>query len=242
MNPATLPTHATLLHPRTGMPLQAVGHRADGRIIWPIIGGDGTEPDANDAAETPGTAGGEDSPPAATENPWEAMFAGQKPEDVKAALDNSRKWEQRSKANKEKADKFDSLATAITGTAGESASADDLTANLSAERQTSRDLRTENAVLRAALPHGANPIRLVDSMSFMAEVKKLDPSDDDFATKIADAVKIQVASDPHFRATPTPLPNPQQGNPSQGTRGGVQAGADMYHNERARFRGGSTDT
>ena len=43
----TLPIHPYLLHPRTGEPLQALGWSRRGPI-WPIIGGDGTEDDAND--------------------------------------------------------------------------------------------------------------------------------------------------------------------------------------------------
>lgn len=42
-----LPTHPTLLHPRTGEPLRAIG-LVGGKVIWPIMGGDGTEDDAND--------------------------------------------------------------------------------------------------------------------------------------------------------------------------------------------------
>lgn len=42
-----LPQHPYLLHPLTGQPLRAVGV-VNGRIVWPIMGGDGTDADAND--------------------------------------------------------------------------------------------------------------------------------------------------------------------------------------------------
>ncbi len=42
-----LPKHPRLVHPRTGLPLLAVGFSRRGPI-WPIIGGDGSEDDAND--------------------------------------------------------------------------------------------------------------------------------------------------------------------------------------------------
>lgn len=42
--------HPTLLHPRTGEPLRAIGV-VGGKVIWPILGGDGTEDDANDKAD-----------------------------------------------------------------------------------------------------------------------------------------------------------------------------------------------
>jgi hypothetical protein len=56
-NPFTLPVHPTLVHPRTGEPLRAVGVLDSGRVVWPIMGGDGTEDDAND---TGGDQGGTD--------------------------------------------------------------------------------------------------------------------------------------------------------------------------------------
>lgn len=36
-------THPFLTHPATGLPLQAVGQRADGSYLWPILGADGEE-------------------------------------------------------------------------------------------------------------------------------------------------------------------------------------------------------
>lgn len=35
-----LPIHPTALHPLTGIPIRALGRRADGRLIWPAMGGD----------------------------------------------------------------------------------------------------------------------------------------------------------------------------------------------------------
>lgn len=56
--------HPTLLHPRTGLALEAVGV-VRGRVIWPIMGGDGTEDDANDKAADDGADDKKDySPPA----------------------------------------------------------------------------------------------------------------------------------------------------------------------------------
>lgn len=45
-----LPIHPWLVHPRTGAPLRAVGFSRRGPI-WPVIGGDGTEDDANDKSD-----------------------------------------------------------------------------------------------------------------------------------------------------------------------------------------------
>ena len=54
-----LPRNPRMLHPLTGLPVEAVGCRKDGRLIWPILGGDDTvEPDpaAGDQGEPPAGA------------------------------------------------------------------------------------------------------------------------------------------------------------------------------------------
>lgn len=48
-----LPVHPTRRHPLTGEPLQALGHRKDGRTIWPILGGDDTVPPAGQQTAPP---------------------------------------------------------------------------------------------------------------------------------------------------------------------------------------------
>lgn len=59
-----LPVHPRLRHPLTGEPIQALGRRADGRLIWPIMGGapDGADGgdggSSGDAGQTGGQAGG----------------------------------------------------------------------------------------------------------------------------------------------------------------------------------------
>lgn len=53
MSPAML-THPTKRHPLTGLPLQAVGHRRDGRPVWPILGASPDDPNgAGDPIERP---------------------------------------------------------------------------------------------------------------------------------------------------------------------------------------------
>jgi hypothetical protein len=43
-----LPLHRILLHPRTGLPLRAVGLRRDGRPIWPVLGAAPDDDDDDD--------------------------------------------------------------------------------------------------------------------------------------------------------------------------------------------------
>lgn len=51
MSETVLPVHPNLLHPLTGRPLQAVGHRRNGDPIWPVIGGSSPQPTPEEEAE-----------------------------------------------------------------------------------------------------------------------------------------------------------------------------------------------
>lgn len=58
-------------------------------------------------SETPETANTEQTAPAQEQRgSWESLFEGQDPQEVKEALENSRKWERRAKDNKDAADKL----------------------------------------------------------------------------------------------------------------------------------------
>lgn len=67
MRNTTLPTHATMVHPLTGRPLQAIGLRRDGRPIWPILGGSGPIPGGGQPPAAPPATG--TPPPAAPPAP-----------------------------------------------------------------------------------------------------------------------------------------------------------------------------
>jgi hypothetical protein len=71
-----LPVHPTLTHPRTGLPLVAVGFRRDGRVIWPQLGGDGTDPPADPPANPP--AGPPPADPPRVDPPDEPLGPGGK--------------------------------------------------------------------------------------------------------------------------------------------------------------------
>lgn len=60
-NSSTLPTHPTLMHPRTGAPLAAVYvSPKTGRVRWPILGGDGSGGDGGEGAGDGGQSGNGD--------------------------------------------------------------------------------------------------------------------------------------------------------------------------------------
>lgn len=249
MSTAALPTHPTLRHPRTGLALQAIGlHPRTKLPLWPILGAaeddwssvfEGKTPaevktELETALAAAEKAGGAD------DSPWNELFKDLKPEDVKSALDDSRKWESRAKGNKAKADQLDELVKLITGQEDDGADPDKLKGALTAAQRETRVTKVENAVLKRAGKHEANATLLVDSRTFMDSVADLDPAADDFTSKLDDAIKKAVADNEALKVVTTtvtgkPRPVRQQGQPSEGKQGGVQAGADRY-NERRKQR------
>lgn len=237
-----LPTHPTKVHPRTGLALQAVGFRANGQPIWPFIGASEDDDDWATTFEgkTPAEVKKElDDALAASkgsgDSPWDELFPDEDPEKVKEALANSRKWEDRAKGNKTKADAYDDLVKKITGK-DDDPDPDEVNRNLTAAQREARDARVELAVMRAAGKHEADPAKLADSRTFMASIADLDPSADDFTSKLNDAIKKAVTDNESLKATTTTGPKPvrQQGKPSQGKQGGVQAGADLFSERHKR--------
>lgn len=247
MNQSHLPIHPSLRHPRTGKPIQAVGLRDNGLPIWPIMGaspddinldswtekfGDKTpdqvQKELDDALAKVSESGGSD------DSEWTKTFGDKKPEEIKEAVDQSRKWETRAKGNKDKADQYDALAKLITGKDDDKPDADKLAGDLTAAQRDARATKVENAVLKSATKHDADPTRLSDSRSFMSSIADLDPSEDDFATKLDTAIKKAVEDDESFKVTTAttstgPRPARQQGRPSEGQQqGSVKTGAQLY--------------
>lgn len=82
-----------------------------------------------------------------------------------------------------------------------------LTSQLKVEQQKHKEALVRLAVFEAASEHSANPRALTDSVKFLGQVHKLDPSADDFGDKISAAVANAVADNPLFRvARPAPAP------------------------------------
>lgn len=87
-----LPVHPFLLHPRTGAPLRAAGILRSGRVVWPIMGGDGTEDDANDK----GGGGGGDKP-AGADKPTDTGFPANTPVVEMTAAQQTAYWKHQAK-------------------------------------------------------------------------------------------------------------------------------------------------
>lgn len=89
-------------------------------------------------SEGAGGAGGSTGDPKQTPSPWEQMFAGMKPEDVKKALDASRKWEERAKDNLAAAQERDALKAAADQSKSETQKLTERLAALEAENEAAK--------------------------------------------------------------------------------------------------------
>lgn len=92
------------------------------------------------------------------------------------------------------------LAAEIEAEQGKTAAAE--TRANAAERQL--------AVFKAAVDHGANPVALLDSTSFLESIKDIPPGD---AEKVGEAIAAAVEKNPLFKASPTPNTPPFPGGP-----------------------------
>lgn len=82
-------------------------------------------------------------------------------------------------------------------------------------RAERKQLRVENAVLRSAHQHGADPESLTDSRSFMKLLEAIDPDADDFAAQVGAAIKAAVEANPNLKAQGSTAP-PRSGGPVGG--------------------------
>lgn len=94
-----------------------------------------------------------------------------------------------------------------------------LTEQLTAAQQAQRDALVELAVYRAAGPLGAKPDALLDSRSFLAAIKDVDPTDGE---AIKTAVEAAVTANPLLKtqAAPAPLAGASGADFTGGTGGG----------------------
>lgn len=170
---------------------------------------------------------------------WSKTFEGMTPTEVKKALDESRRWENRSKENHPKAEKYDALVKALNGDGKGDTPPDPnkLASDLTAAQQGERDAKVESAVLRQASRHSVNGDKLTDSIRFMDGLRalELDPKSADFSSKVDDAIKAALAEDSSLALAghQGPKPNPQQGKPSGNTKASsVDAGKAMFDAKR----------
>lgn len=72
--------------------------------------------------------------------------------------------------------------------------------DLTAAQQATRQAAVELEVYKTAADHGGNPAALTDSRNFLAKVADLDPTAEDFRSKVVEAAKASVAENPTLQA------------------------------------------
>lgn len=204
MSARTLPR----LHPLTGAPLRPLGYRKDGRAIWPILGGaegdgDGDQGDGDGDGDQGGDDQQQDQQP---DSPWND------PAKAKAEIERLRR-ENGSARTTAKQQAADEARTAMAQEIGkalglikddEATDPAKLTEQLTASQAEIRVTKVENAVLRSAGKHGADPEALTDSRSFLAKLGSLDPAAEDFTTQVDTAIKAAVDSNPKLKTGRAP--------------------------------------
>ncbi|GAA4845532.1 hypothetical protein GCM10023201_41020 [Actinomycetospora corticicola] len=114
---------------------------------------------------------------------------------------------------------------------------------LRAAQAQTRQAQVENAVMRAAPSHGADPAALLDSRAFLERTAALDPTAQGFADQVSAAVRDEVTRNPRLRAQAADTGQQARGGRgmgqgatgSGGTRnGGMRAGRDLYAERHGR--------
>lgn len=203
-----LPQHPTLLHPRTGLPLEAIG-TVNGRPIWPIMGGSGDDQQDQqggiDGGQTGSDQGGanqqgqtggqqQDEPQDVASLPaWAQKLIKDTRTDAASNRARANQLEKASQAQ------LDAIAQAA-GLKPADADPAKLAEELAKTQAKARDSAVHLAVYRTAGKHQADPDALLDSRSFLTAVAELDPSAADFAAKVETAVKDAVKTNPKLKA------------------------------------------
>ncbi|TMR97543.1 hypothetical protein [Nonomuraea basaltis] len=108
-----------------------------------------------------------------------------------------------------------------------------------AERDLHRRVRVELAIHRSSTKFGADPDALLDSRSFLRNVRELDPDD---AAAIDDVIKRAVEDNPKFKASQTAGPPAKSGGDFAGGTGARPEESLTVDDFRARRRKKSDET
>ncbi|GAA1051396.1 hypothetical protein [Arthrobacter russicus] len=95
---------------------------------------------------------------------------------------------------------LDRIASALGLKGEEKPDPEKLTAELGNAQEQARQRTVELAIYKAAGPNQANPDALLDSASFLAKVRTLDPKAGDFTNQVTDAIKEAVTANQSLKA------------------------------------------
>lgn len=210
----------TFVHPLTGLPIEPLGYRKDGRPVWPIMGGSGEGGDGGDGSGDPAggdPAGGDpagDPTPAdpskdADDSPWAD------PKKAQAEIERLRRENgaDRTKAKEQAAEEarkaiLDEFAQKLGFKEGDTApTVEQLTAQLTEQtseteqaRAETRDTKAELVVWRNATDLGVDAAALTDSRAFERAIKDLDPSSDSFEADVKKAAQEAAENNPKLKS------------------------------------------
>lgn len=202
-------------HPHTGAPIEPLWIRPDGRAMWPILGASPDDPPADPPPADPPTPPAPPAPPSdppadPPANPeddpqdFEERFKAQQ----KVNRDLERKLNEARDAQKAQ---IDALAKALGLKDDEPQDPEKLAAQVAEEQGKARDAQVQLAIYRTAAAAEANADLLVDSSSFRAATKDVDPTD---VAAMTEAIKAFVEANPAFKAAPgAPATPPFPGGP-----------------------------
>lgn len=127
------------------------------------------------------------------------------PDKAKRAIEAAREGERKAKeATKAEQARVAAILKAAGLTADGKEDPEQLAAAKAAEleqaKQVAHDASTELAVYKTAGPNGGDPVKLLDSSTFKASIRDLDPGAKDFADKVGKAIKAAVEQLPHLAA------------------------------------------
>jgi len=200
--------HAPKYHPLTGKALEPIWISPTGRVFWPIMGGDDTVPPAGPPADPPPSDPPADppktDPPPADDGKGgkDAILADlAKERDKRQSLETQLQTFQTTQQQQ-----MDAIAKAL-GLKSDDEPPDPtkLTEQIAAEQAKTREAAVQLAVYKNASTHEANADELLDSASFLASLKDIDPTD---AAAVGAAIKAAVDGNAKFKASVTPPPTP----------------------------------
>ena len=162
-------------------------------------------PATGDASQQPTNTPTGPTQQSATDD-WSTLFEGMEPAEVKRALDNSRKWENRAKSNKAKLDELQATSLPAEGEEDWKAKYEAEQARASEAESRAVELTYETTVTRIAAQVGADAEALLDSQKFRdAVAKELDEDgfDDDELKAAVLAKAKEFVKKPRFAAART---------------------------------------
>ncbi|MGC5343651.1 hypothetical protein [Streptomyces sp. DT171] len=202
-------------HPLATHPAGAVlGHRADGRPIYAIAGGDGTGEGGGTGGDggQQGSTGGQQQGDSGQDSNTQQQGTedeGALPEWAQAALKSARAeaGKARTVAKQNAANEARQQLTQDIGKAlglvqdDQQATPEQLTKQLAESQKAARETAVHLAAYKAAQVEGARADRLLNSRSFTDRLDALDPAADDFGDQVKAAIKAEVDTDPDLYKT-----------------------------------------